>query len=142
MTAENKLPEQPAPTASDAEWREYDRKMSEFVERTSKQQLVVQLAEAAWGVLNHDNDFDDGAPHNEANWEALCKAIEKVLGRAPAVETTALEGKLAALVYYLQQVRGGYRHANALGVNSLLDDAEINEWIDRMNKAGSIPTRL
>ena len=53
-----------------------------------------------------------------------------------------LETKLAVLVYYLQQVRSGYRQSNPLGVNSLLDDAEVCNWVDQMNRDGKIPPRL
>lgn len=53
-----------------------------------------------------------------------------------------LEEKLAVLIRYLQQVRGGYRQSNPTGVNSLLDDAELNNWVDQMNRDGKIPPRL
>lgn len=41
--------------------------------------LVIELADAAWTVLNHDNDPHDGQPHNTANWNKLCDRIKAVL---------------------------------------------------------------
>lgn len=50
----------------------------------------------------------------------------------------SVANKLALLVWYLQQVRRGVRSSDPEGFNSLLDDTEINDWMERMNKAGRI----
>lgn len=43
------------------------------------QKIVHALANAAWSVLNHDNDPHDGQAHNISNWNALCERIAGVL---------------------------------------------------------------
>jgi hypothetical protein len=47
-----------------------------------------------------------------------------------------LEDKLAAIVHYLLQVRRGYRSSDPVGFNSWLDDGEVCDWHERMDKAG------
>jgi hypothetical protein len=60
----------------------------------------------------------------------------------PIVLNDGLMTKLACIVYYLQQVRAGRRESNVRGMNSILDDAELNDWIDQMNRRNMIGTRL
>lgn len=48
-------------------------------QRVCSASLVDKLAEAAWDVLNHDNDPHDGQPHNVANWNRLREKLKKVL---------------------------------------------------------------
>ena len=50
--------------------------------------LVQAVAEAAWGVLNHDNDPHDGQSYNTKNWHDLTRAIRNALERRFPVETT------------------------------------------------------
>lgn len=47
---------------------------------------VDRVAEAAWKVLNFDNDPHDGQPHNSANWSALKRAIRKALNYPEPLE--------------------------------------------------------
>lgn len=49
---------------------------------------VQRLAEAAWRVLNHDNDPHDGQSHNTANWHALTRAIRAELEKQHAHQET------------------------------------------------------
>jgi hypothetical protein len=41
--------------------------------------LVDSLAQAAWGVLNHDNDPTSGKPDDRYNWINLRAAIRVTL---------------------------------------------------------------
>jgi hypothetical protein len=41
--------------------------------------LVDDLANAAWKVLNHDNDPHDGKEWNTHNWTNVCSSIKEVL---------------------------------------------------------------
>jgi len=55
------------------------RKERPKYQRKAFPQLVEKLAYAAWKVLNHDNDPDDGEEWNTANWNAVCQKISAVL---------------------------------------------------------------
>lgn len=50
----------------------------------------------------------------------------------------SLEDKLAAMVWYLDEVRSGRRQADPKALESYLDDPEVAGWLDKMNKAGRI----
>ena len=50
----------------------------------------------------------------------------------------SLEDKLAAMVWYLDEVRSGRRQADPKALDSYLDDPEVAGWLDKMNKAGRI----
>lgn len=52
--------------------------------------LVQAVAEAAWGVLNHDNDPHDGQSYNTKNWHDLTRAIRNVLQRRFPDETNGV----------------------------------------------------
>lgn len=50
----------------------------------------------------------------------------------------SLEDKLATMVWYLDEVRSGRRQADPKAFESYLDDPEVADWLDKMNKAGRI----
>lgn len=52
-------------------------------QRLARRSLVDKLAEAAWGVLNHDNDPHSGLPDDTHNWMRLCESIKAVLKSNP-----------------------------------------------------------
>ncbi len=54
--------------------------------------LVEELAEAAWRVLNHDNDPTDGEEHNTANWDTLCGKLRSVLKKHRLPQNAKLSG--------------------------------------------------
>jgi len=49
-----------------------------------------------------------------------------------------LEDKLAAMVWYLEEVRRCRRSADPIAFESYLDDPEVAQWLDHMNKQGRI----
>lgn len=49
-----------------------------------------------------------------------------------------LEDKLALLVSYLNDLKLGHRAPDQRSFSSLLDDAELADWLDRMRKSGRI----
>lgn len=51
-----------------------------------------------------------------------------------------LEAKLAAVMQYLVASRFHQRPADEEGLDSYLNDPEIAEWVDRMEKQGRIKT--
>jgi hypothetical protein len=58
--------------------------------------FVQAVAEAAWQVLNHDNDPHDGQSYNTKNWHDLTRAIRNVLQQRFPDETTALHASAPA----------------------------------------------
>lgn len=50
---------------------------------------VQRVAEAAWCVLNHDNDPHSGLADDTANWHALTRAIRAELEKPTSNETRA-----------------------------------------------------
>lgn len=54
----------------------------------ARDRLVEELAEAAWLILNHDNDWRSGEPCDTANWANLKKAIDKTLPRRYALSAS------------------------------------------------------
>lgn len=48
----------------------------------TRKKLIEKLAEAAWLVLNFDNDWADGEPCNTANWALLCKRLDAALPKS------------------------------------------------------------
>lgn len=52
--------------------------------------------------------------------------------------TPTLEDKLAAMVWYLEEVRSHRRGSDPVAFESYLDDPEVAGWLDKMNKAGRI----
>lgn len=54
--------------------------------------------------------------------------------------THTLEAKLAAMVQYQQQVRYNGRVEDQVGFDSYLNDPEVLDWVDRMDKNGFIGT--
>lgn len=55
----------------------------------------------------------------------------------PAMPVT-LEDKLAAMVWYLSEVRSCRRGADPKAFESYLDDPEVAAWLDKMNKANRV----
>lgn len=51
-----------------------------------------------------------------------------------------LEAKLAAVMRYLLDVRFHGRQEDEDGLDSYLNDADVAEWVDRMEKEGRIKT--
>lgn len=51
-----------------------------------------------------------------------------------------LETKLAGIMQYLMQVEFHKRSKDSVGLRSYLDDADIAEWVDRMDREGRIKT--
>lgn len=54
--------------------------------------------------------------------------------------TPVLETKLAAITQYLIQTQLGDRPIDSVGLKSYLNDPDIAEWVDRMDKGGRIAT--
>lgn len=52
--------------------------------------------------------------------------------------TPTLEVKLAAVMKYLMDVRAQRRSPDSMGLHSYLDDPQICEWIDKLDKDGRI----
>lgn len=54
---------------------------------TIESPFVKKLAAAAWGVLNHDNDYESGSEYDTANWKRLREKIVEVLNHGQIRET-------------------------------------------------------
>ena len=50
----------------------------------------------------------------------------------------SLEEKLAAMIWYLEEVRTNRRQSDPKAFESYLDDPEVAQWLDHMNKTGRI----
>lgn len=48
--------------------------------------------------------------------------------------TKTLEQKLATMLHYVVEERAGRQRKNDKMLQSMLDDAEIAEWLDKMSK--------
>lgn len=72
-----------------------------------------------------------------------CPMCAAALQQAIADNTTnpiakTLEDKLAAMVWYLEEVRSHRRGSDPVAFRSYLDDPEVAAWLDKMNKADRI----
>lgn len=54
----------------------------------------------------------------------------------PIAKTVA--EKIAAMLWYLEEVRRCRRSADPIAFESYLDDPEVAQWLDHMNKQGRI----
>lgn len=52
-----------------------------------------------------------------------------------------LENKLGILVRYLQENRAGRHTTDTPGLQHLLDDPEISNWVDQLNREGRLNGR-
>lgn len=50
----------------------------------------------------------------------------------------SLEKKLAAMIWYLQEVRAGRRTSDPHAFESWLDDKEVTDWLDKAIIAGKV----
>lgn len=55
---------------------------------------------------------------------------------------SSLEKKLALLVWYLQETGAKRRGTDVAAFNSLMDDLEINEWMERMRRNNQIQNTM
>lgn len=63
------------------------------------------------------------------------EALEKLAAESmPA----SLEDKLATMLWYLDQQRFGRMSSDTKAFDSYLDDAEVTNWLDRMQKSNRI----
>ena len=49
-----------------------------------------------------------------------------------------LEDKLAAIVFHLQETRANRMDRNQAALNSYLDDADVQNWITKMDRDGRL----
>jgi len=52
--------------------------------------------------------------------------------------TKSLEDKLACMVWYLTEVRAGRIRSDVRAFDSYLDDPEVAQWLDDLDKKGQI----
>lgn len=52
--------------------------------------------------------------------------------------TISLENKLAMVVKYLTEKRAGRMTVDEYALNSYLDDPEVAQWLDELDKKGQI----
>lgn len=52
--------------------------------------------------------------------------------------TLSLEDKVAQIVWFMSENRAGRMQIDTMALNSYLDDPEVQQWLDGLNKKGHI----
>ena len=93
-----------------------------------------------------DPEFKDPFPNLGAEEPVGPRAMSKVSYEQPMFPTVVMSpgliGKLGLMVWYLDEVTNKRRSPDEMGFRSLLDDAEIQQWLSRLNQLGLISNTM